>query len=95
MKLFKKLWEKIVINQYISAGLQWGDATSYLDIMSAGLQWEHATSYLSIMGEAVGYDKMEKRLYFWERKYQELGYTCVDLDIWVSAGGYGRDLNLI
>jgi hypothetical protein len=43
MKLFKKLWEKIVINQYISAGLQWGDATSYLPIM----------------GEAVGYDKME------------------------------------
>ena len=75
MKLFKKLWEKIVINQYISAGLQWGDATSYL----------------SIIGEAVGYDKMEKRLYFWERKYQELGYMCVDLDIWVSAGGYGRD----
>ena len=27
--LIKKLWEKIVINQYVSAGLQWGDATSY------------------------------------------------------------------
>ena len=27
--LIKKLWEKIIINQYVSAGLQWGDATSY------------------------------------------------------------------
>jgi hypothetical protein len=29
MNFFKTIWEKIVINRYVSAGLHWGDATSY------------------------------------------------------------------
>jgi hypothetical protein len=31
----KNLWEKIVINRYVSAGLRWGDATSYAFIGEA------------------------------------------------------------
>lgn len=64
-QLIKNLWEKFVIHNYVSAGLQWGDATSYLPIL----------------GEAYGYDKMEKRLYDWEIKYRRLGYKIVDLDV--------------
>lgn len=29
MNFFKTIWEKIVINRYVSAGLYWGDAASY------------------------------------------------------------------
>jgi hypothetical protein len=29
MNPIKTIWEKIVISQYVSAGLHWGDATSY------------------------------------------------------------------
>jgi hypothetical protein len=74
MKILKNLWEKLVINRYVSIGLRWGDATSYLPIM----------------GKADGYDRMEESLIFWERKYANLGYIPLSWEIWVSAGGYGR-----
>jgi hypothetical protein len=74
-QMFDNQWEWFVIKNYVSAGLRWGNATSYLPIM----------------GEPYGYDKMEKRLYDWEIKYRRLGYKIVDLDVWIDAGGYGRD----
>jgi len=75
MKLFKKFLEKIVINRYISIGLYWGDATSYLPIM----------------GEAVGYKMMCTQLKFWETQYKKLGYEPINRRIWIDAGGYGCD----
>ena len=71
----KNLWEWFVIRNYVSAGLRWGDAASYLPIM----------------GKAVGYDEMLEGLYLWEKQYQKLGYKLIGYDVWIDAGGYGRD----
>lgn len=58
--------------------------------VSIGLHWGDLTSY-GFLGEPYGYGSICEKLEFWESKYRELGYTVIDRDVWVGAGGYGKD----
>lgn len=58
----------------------------------AGLVFGDAVSYL-YMGECVGFDFMHKRWQKWEEEYALRGYRTVSLDDFISAGGYGKNIN--
>lgn len=58
--------------------------------VSIGLHWGDLDSYL-FMGEPYGYDSACKSLDFWESKYEKLGYVPIDREVWVGAGGYGKE----
>jgi hypothetical protein len=56
MKFIKNIWEKIVINRYTSAALNWGDASSfgYNDNRKRMEYWE--TKYKELGYVPVSYD---------------------------------------
>lgn len=55
--------------------------------IKSGLIFGDAVSYL-FMGKCIGFDKMEKRFSYWEKKYCDLGYEPIPLEDWELAGGY-------
>lgn len=52
-----------------------------------GLTYGDALSY-SFMGECIGFKSLERKFKFWERRYVSLGYKPIEVDDWVTAGGY-------
>lgn len=56
-----------------------------------GLRYGEMISYVPI-GIPIGLRKIEKKFEFWERRYYDLGYKLLELDDFVTAGGYvGRE----
>lgn len=55
--------------------------------VTVGMLWGCMLSY-SYMGEPVGWKRVEKRFLFWEKHYVKLGYKAIEIDEFVTAGGY-------
>jgi len=66
-----------LVNKYIEAGNEFGDAVSYLPSM----------------GKCVGFNKLCRKWQNLEVKYAALGYRTIELNDFVKHGGYGVDIS--
>lgn len=74
--LVRLLPTSLIIKKYKDAGLDFGDAFSYLPAM----------------GECIGFQKLLERWVFWEAEYARRGYHTIDLPSFVNSGGWGEEL---
>ena len=70
------LYQKWVIYRYKKVGLLYGDMLSYI----------------FIAGKAVGFDRVERKFNKLEKKITEMGFIKLEIDDFVSSGGYGKPL---
>lgn len=59
--------------------------------VESGTDFGDAVSYL-YMGECIGFKGLFNKWAFWEREYARRGYATIDLDSFVDAGGWGKEL---
>lgn len=82
LKWIKSLFSKkdkneLIIRQYKEAGLDYGDALSYM----------------APMGKCIGFDKLEKKFIKCQNRYIEAGFRPVFIHEFIEAGGYGKDID--
>ena len=47
------------------------------------------------MGKSLGFDRVERKFKHWQKKYEELGYQKIEVDDWVTAGGYRGESHIL